>query len=130
MPFSVAAGPWEACRPRSLHALVPFPGGRTAATDSSLEQPGLGLWSHPSLIFSAVCDASFSFSGTEAYLVQESFRTGSSRTNEKEALDASLTRGVGFALILVPSMACWVTLVSHLGLIKFAISRRQVKRVG
>lgn len=92
MPFSVAAGPWEAYRPRSLHALVPFPGGRTAATDSSLEQPGLGLWSHPSLIFSAVCDASFSFSGAEAYLVQRSFRTGSSRTNEKEALDASLTR--------------------------------------
>lgn len=38
MLFSVAAGPWEAYRPRSLRALVPFPGGQTASVDRSLSR--------------------------------------------------------------------------------------------
>lgn len=56
------------------------------------------------------------------------FRDGSSRTSEKEALDASLTTVP--ALISAPPMACCATLGEPLGLIELGISICQMKRVG
>lgn len=78
MLFSVAAGPWEASWPRSLRALVPFPGRSDRGRGERPGQSASGLlWSRPQPDFSAALgDASSPFAGAEARPILQSVVQG------------------------------------------------------
>lgn len=125
MLFSVAAGPWEASWPRSLRALVPFPGRADRGRGELPGQPSSGLWVAPQPDFRRrpVMPAVHS-----PGLYSQAFGVGNSWTSEKEAPDASLTTVA--VLISTPPVACCATLGEPRGLIELGISSCQMKGVG